>query len=138
MVEAAAEASELEKAIAGTIHKVDRERGMALGFAIVSTIDGKPYFDLQGDHIPEDVMFDAAMEFAQGDRVAKVMHQGEEIGTVLFSFPLTTDIAKDLGIETRMTGLLIGMKANEETLKKMDSGELTGFSIAGSGASVAA
>jgi hypothetical protein len=38
-----------------------------------------------------------------GERTAKEMHDGEAIGSIVFAMPLTTDIAKAFGIETRTT-----------------------------------
>ncbi len=78
-------------------------------------------------------MLGASVNFMQGARVAKEMHVGDAKETVLFAFPLTSDIAKALDIQTNMTGLLIAMKPeSEEMLKKFQDGTFTGFSIGGS------
>lgn len=114
-----------------TIVKVDEKLGLVFGFAIVSKIDGEDYFDLQGDNIPEDAMLKAALDFMVNSRVAKEMHSGDAAGTVVFAFPLTTDIAKALEIETKQTGLLIAMRPDVGMLAKFASGEFTGFSIGG-------
>lgn len=111
--------------------KVDSNLGLVFGFAIVSTLDGEPYFDKQGDHIPEDAMLKAATDFMEHSRIAKEMHAGDQKGSVVFAFPLTADIAKSLGIETKQTGLLIAMKPTEEVLTKFKEGTYTGFSIGG-------
>lgn len=112
--------------------KTDAALGIAFGFAIVSKDAGEDYFDVQGDHIPEDAMLAAAADFMLNSRVGKTMHTGEQTGDVVFAFPLTTDIAKSLGISTERTGLLIGFKPSDtETLDKLNSGEFTGFSIGG-------
>lgn len=117
---------------ASTILKVDAELGLVFGFAIVCKQDGEPYFDLQDDHIPEDSMLKAATNFMEHSRAAKEMHAGDRVGDIVFAFPLTTDIAKSLQIETKMTGLLIAMKPSDpEVLRKFKDGELTGFSIGG-------
>jgi hypothetical protein len=114
------------------IVKVDEALGLVFGFAIVSKEDGEDYFDVQGDHIPEDAMLKAATDFMQHSRTAKEMHQGDRAGEVVFAFPLTTDIAESLDITTKRTGLLIAMKPNDdEMLRKFRDGELTGFSIGG-------
>ncbi len=114
------------------VAKVDEALGVVFGWAIISKQDGEDYFDLQGDHIPEEAMLVAATDFMKNSREAKDMHRGEEVGSVLFAFPLTEDIAKSLSIETKTTGLLIGMKPNADVLEKFKSGEYTGFSIGGS------
>lgn len=115
------------------ICKVDNKLGLVFGYAMVCKIDGEDHFDLQGHHIPEDTMLKTLAKFMSGDNVvAKEMHSGEQIGTYLFAFPMTTDIAKSLGITVKQTGALIAMKPdNKETLAKFESGEFTGFSIGG-------
>jgi len=113
------------------ILKVDDSLGLVFGFAIVCTEGGEDHYDLQNDHIPEDAMVKAATDFMQKSRATKEMHQGEVDGKVIFAFPMTSDIAKALGMETPRTGLLIGMKPGAEALKKFKDGTYTGFSIGG-------
>ncbi len=118
--------------IRGDIVKVDESLGLVMGFAIVCMEKNEPYFDLQGDHIPEDAMLKAALDFMQNGAVAKEMHAGDQKGTVVFAFPLTTDIADSFGILTEKTGLMIAVKPDDpEMLKRFKNGELTGFSIGG-------
>lgn len=112
--------------------KVDDEIGIVFGWAMVSKDYGDDYWDVQEDNIPEDAMLKASADYMASDRIAKEMHFGEGKGTILFAFPLTTDIAKAMGIECRHTGLMIGMKPDtEELLNKFRTGEYTGFSIGG-------
>ena len=111
--------------------KVDDSLGLVMGFAIICTESGEPYFDLQGDHVPESTMLKSALDFMEHSQVAKEMHQGERAGTVVFAFPLTDDIAKAFGILTIRTGLMIAMRPDEDMLQKFQLGELTGFSIGG-------
>ncbi len=116
------------------IAKVDTTLGLVMGWAIVCKQAGEDYFDLQGDHIPEASMLAAATDFMQNSRVAKDMHiQDSELpGSIVFAFPMTTEIAKSLNIETDITGLLIAMKPEDDAvLAKFESGEYTGFSIGG-------
>jgi hypothetical protein len=118
--------------ISTDICKVDDNLGLVMGFAVVCKKDGEDYYDVQGDHIPEDAMLGAAVDFMQNSRVAKEMHAGDQKGSVLFAFPLTADIAKAFGIETKTTGLMIAMRPDDPAmLAKFKSGELTGFSIGG-------
>lgn len=114
-----------------SIIKVDEELGLVLGWAIVSKINGEPYFDLQGDHIPEDAMLKAATEFMLESRIAGDMHKVEERGSVVFAFPVTSEIASAFEIETKKTGLMIAMRPDTEMLEKFKDGTLTGFSIGG-------
>jgi len=115
------------------ILKVDKGLGLIFGYAMVCKIDGEDHFDLQGDHIPEAVMLKTLAQFMSSDNVvAKDMHSGEQIGTYIFAFPMTTEIAKSLDITIKQSGALVAMKPdNEETLEKFATGEFTGFSIAG-------
>lgn len=125
--------------------KVDDALGLVFGYAIVCLEKGEPYFDSQDDHIPEDAMLKAASDFMQNSRTAGDMHTDEDgvpvsvsgkpaakAGNIVFAFPLTTDIAKALGITTEKTGLLIAMKPDDPAiLAKYKSGEYSGFSIGG-------
>lgn len=112
--------------------KVDAEHGLVFGWAITCKVDGAEYFDRQGDHIPEDAMLKASADFMENARVHKVMHAGEQVGSVVFAFPLTTEVAKAMGLETSTTGLMIAVKPGDPAvLAKYASGEFTGFSIGG-------
>lgn len=122
-----------QRANAIEIAKVDDELGIVYGFAVVSKVDGEDYYDRQGDHIPEMSMMRAAAGFMERSRTGKEMHAGDKVADVLFAFPLTTEVAKGLGIETKRTGLLIGFRPHDaKMLDKFRSGEYTGFSIGGS------
>lgn len=111
---------------------VDDDLGLVFGWGIVSKKDGQDYFDLQGDHITEKAMLEASADFMQHSRVAKEMHEGDAAGSVVFAFPLTTDIAKAMGVESGQTGLMIAMKPSDPAVvAKFKSGEYTGFSIGG-------
>lgn len=128
--DAVAEGEATEKRV--EVLKVDESLGLVFGWAIVSTISGEPYFDVQGDHIPEAAMLKAAADFMSNSRVLGDMHEKVEGGNVLFAFPMTAEIAKAFGLTTKQTGLMIGVKpADPETLAKFKSGEYTGFSIGG-------
>lgn len=120
-----------ETASTATVLKVDDTLGLVFGWAIVSKQNGADYYDTQGDHIPEDAMLKAADDFMQNSRVAKDMHAGDAIGSVVFCWPMTSDIAKAMGITTTTTGLMIAMKPPADIVAKFKSGEYTGFSIGG-------
>ena len=128
-----AKMSEETKTVYGKVAKVDDDLGLVMGFAIICKENGEPYFDVQGDHIPEDAMMKAAADFMANSRVAKEMHDGGQVGSVVFAFPLTEDIAKAMGLgEVENTGLMIAMQpSDDDVLEKFRSGEYTGFSIGG-------
>jgi hypothetical protein len=117
--------------------KVSSRLGIVFGYAIVSKVNGEDYYDHHGDHIPEDSMLKASVDFMMTDRIAGDMHQRDEKGEVvksgqiLFAFPMTQEIADSLDIVVKQTGLLVAMKPSPEVLKKFESGEYTGFSIGG-------
>ena len=115
----------------GAFFKVDETAQIAYGWAIVCTENGQEYVDLQGDHIPEDVMVKAAIDFAANSRVGKDMHAGDRIGDCLFTYPITKNSA-ELGVPTAKTGLLIGFKPDDPAmLDLIKQGKRTGFSIGG-------
>jgi len=114
------------------IMKVDSNLGLVFGWAIISKQDDEDYYDLQGDHIPEEAMLEASLEFMEKRRTLKLMHKGEKQGNVVFAWPLTTEVAKAMGLKTSVTGLMIAVKpANKKILQDIKSGKLTGFSIGG-------
>jgi hypothetical protein len=114
-----------------TVFKVDDSLGLVFGWAIVCRKNGEDYYDTQGDFIPEDSMLHAAADFMKNSRVAKDMHQGDEIGPVVFAWPMTADIAKAMGMQTETTGLMIAMLPPADILEKFKDGSYTGFSIGG-------
>lgn len=120
-----------EFAIRGEIIKADASLGLVLGWGIICSENGVPYFDLQGDHIPEDVMTKAAADFMLHSRCAKEMHSGDAIGSIVFSFPLTKDVCDAYGITCAKSGWLIAMRPTADVFAKFKSGEYKGFSIGG-------
>jgi hypothetical protein len=130
----------IEKGPSARVLKVDATHGLVFGFAIVCKVDGEDYYDLNIDddgeivpeHIPEDAMFKCAADFmAEAERPGNDMHMGPKVGKFIFAFPMTTDIAKALGMTTPKTGLLVGFKPPPDILAKYANGTYTGFSIEG-------
>ena len=119
--------------ITAEVKKIDEQLGLVFGWGLVCTEGGEKYIDLQDDHVSEATMLKAAVGFSDGARVAKEMHEGPAIGTVLFVWPMTADIAKAIGVQTERTGMLVGMRPNPEVMAKFKSGEYRGFSIGGRG-----
>lgn len=125
------------------IAKIDEDLGLVFGWAIVCKIDGEDYYDLNIDaegtfkgqrvpeHITEDAMLKATVDFMSGARPGNEMHAGPDKGTFVCAWPMTTDIAKAMGITTAKTGLMVAYKPPADVLAKFKSGEYTGFSIEG-------
>lgn len=114
-----------------TVAKVDQGLGLVFGWGIICKENGEDHYDLQGDHIPEDVMVESTSDFMEKAREAHDMHRGEKHGTIVHSFPLTTDIAKAMGIATEKTGWMVAMKPSPGVLAKYVDGTYRGFSIGG-------
>lgn len=125
------------------IAKVDQSLGLVFGWAIVCKVNGEDYYDLNIDtagphkgervpeHITEAAMVKAAVGFADEGYVGNEMHDGPDVGHYPFTFPLTTEIAKAMGIQSEKTGLMVAYKPPASILAKFASGEYTGFSIEG-------
>lgn len=112
--------------------KVDGERRIAWGWASVSTLKGETVIDRQGDVISPVEMEKMADSFMASARTAKAMHDGEGVGEVLHSLPLTKALADALGIQTDREGWIIGMKIHDDkTWGMFKSGALAAFSIGG-------
>lgn len=128
----------------GRVLKVDDELGLVFGFCAVCKENGEDYFDLNVDregafkgqavpeHIPEDELMKAALDFAENTaRRGNEMHTGPQHGEFVFMFPMTTDVAKALGIQTDTTGLLVGYKPPPDVFAKFKDGTYSAFSIEG-------
>jgi hypothetical protein len=126
----------LDKIASGEVIKVDgvdEALGLVFGWAIICKLNGEDYYDVQGDHIPEDAMMSAALDFMTHSRVNKEMHAGDETGFFPFAFPYTTEMAKAFGNPNpERTGLMVGVKPEPAVLAKFLDGTYTGFSIGGS------
>lgn len=123
----------MDKIATSNFIKVNDQLGLVMGFAIICKENGEPYFDLHGDHIPEDAMTKAAADFMLHSRAGKVMHRGEDVGDIVFAWPLTDETAEQFEIVTKRTGLMIGWRPRDAAiLAKFRNGEYQGFSIGGS------
>ena len=116
----------------GTFFKVDDELGIAYGWAIVCAENDVPYFDLQGDHIPEAPMVEALLDFSKNSRVGKDQHAGDQTGEHVFMYPVTKATMVGLGISSPKTGAIVAYKpTNPADLDMIKNGTRTGFSIGG-------
>ena len=123
---------------------INEELGLVFGWAIICKEDGQDYFDLNidyegehaGERVPENItelaMLKGAFGFAvETDRPGNEMHVGPETGSFAFLWPLTTEIAKAMGLTCKRTGLMVAYHPEVAVLEKFKSGEYTGFSIEG-------
>lgn len=122
--------------------KASDDKQIVWGWSIISTVDGDPYFDLGWtdkrtgervrDHIPDEAMEDAAIDFMLHHRNAKAMHTGPVRGVVVESFALTAEKAEAFGITCDRTGWMVGVKFLDRSVYlKFKSGEYKGYSIGG-------
>lgn len=118
--------------IEGQVLKTDDEQRMVFGWASVITEKGEPVVDRQGDVIEADTLVTAVNKFMEHVRVGKSMHNGDQIGVVIHSWPMTQEIAKSVGVQTDREGWLVGFKVYDDAVwKRVKSGELKAFSIGG-------
>lgn len=126
--------NERQAKISCEVVKTDASRRLVFGYLLVCKVDGEEYHDLDGSAMPEDVMLDAALDWAKTVKPADVMHEGGNVGTHPFLFPLTTEVAKAYGFDNPpKTGLMIAQQVDAATFERFESGELTGFSVDGGG-----
>lgn len=136
--------SKLEKFAKGSesceVCKVDNSRRLVFGWAQICTKNGEEYYDTDNQHFPEDVTLgddqSGWVNFMMQSRIHKAMHDGSEVGDVVFAFPAFDDVMKSLGFEpSDKTGIITGVYVkDDDTLKKFHDGDYTGFSIGGSAA----
>lgn len=117
--------------------KVDEALGLVFGWGLItgervvkSAAEFSPYFDSQGDWIDDAGMLAATSDFMLKSRATTDLHAAKD-GTVVFSFPLTAEIAKAFGIECSRTGWLVAIKPSAAVLEKFKTKQYTGFSIGG-------
>lgn len=113
------------------ILKADMDAKVIWGWAYVSTEKGERSMDHSGEWVSPDTLVKASTNFMLKSRMAKVNHQGAKEGDIVGSLPVTKELADALGIQTEREGWIIGVVASESTLKKVQDGELTSFSIGG-------
>jgi len=114
----------------GAILKVDDEQRIVYGWASVVTQGGEPVVDRQGDMIEPETLVKAVNKFMEYVRVGKEMHQGDQIGQVIHSLPITNEIAESLGIQSDREGWIVAFKVYDDNVwAKVKSGKLKAFSI---------
>jgi len=88
--------------------------------------------DRQGDVIKPNTLVKAVNKFMEHVRVGKQMHDGDQIGVVVHSLPITKEIGDSLGIQSDREGWVVAFKVyDDEVWSKVKSGELAAFSIGG-------
>ncbi|MBW2596374.1 MAG: hypothetical protein JRC93_10445, partial [Deltaproteobacteria bacterium] len=111
-----------------TVTEVDQSLGIVFGWGMVTDINNEPYYDLDNQHIPSDLMVKSTSVFMETSRISNDSHTPVDIGVVVHSFPLSSEIAKSMGITSNISGWMVGVKPDADTLAKFVSGEYKGFS----------
>tara|TARA_R100000093_G_scaffold70881_2_gene45095 strand:- start:64 stop:492 length:429 start_codon:yes stop_codon:yes gene_type:complete len=123
---------QMTKDIEGQILKSDEEQRLVYGWASVITEKGEPVVDRQGDVIKPDTLVKAVNNFMEHVRVGKQMHDGDQIGVVVHSWPCTNEINKSVGLEADREGWLVAFKVyDDEVWADVKAGKLAAFSIGG-------
>ncbi len=104
--------------------------GLYFAWGAFCKVDGAPFVDSHGDVIPEDDMVAAALSLAEAGKL-NLEHTDAARGSVPLVFPLVSDVAKALGIESTRSGLIVGFRPDATLAKAIDAGEVTEMSIEG-------
>jgi hypothetical protein len=122
----------MEKSQNFKVVKLDDEQRIIYGWASVTTVKGEMIVDTQGDVIETETLHKAVNDFMENVRVGKLMHQGEPVGQIIHSFPISKEICDALGIQTDMEGWITGYKVYDENLwQDVKAGKYAAFSIGG-------
>ena len=130
------------------IVKADPSLRVAYGWALLSEVDGKLYYDAQGDSPDAESMERAVVRFVYDKATGGVMHKraGDgtpvRVGRIVESVVVTDEKLAAMGLPVPASqgprGWWIGIKYDttpegENVWKRIQRGELRGFSIAGRG-----
>lgn len=119
--------------------KLNDEQQIVYGWAsLIQNPDGTPLVDRQGDIILPDELEKAAHEFVLKSRQGGVMHERTGVAKLVASFVTTPELVKALfptaHAGTVPVGWVVGFKVTDPTVwKRVKDGELTMFSIHGTG-----
>lgn len=115
----------------------NKKKNLVFGFAnIITKADGEQVVDSDGDVIELDDLEDASVEFMKNHRSSGVMHDGEATGVVIENLVMSPQKIKAMGFskaaqEEAPEGLWLGVQLHPEVYERVESGELTMFSIEG-------
>lgn len=124
--------------------KADSRGSYVRGWAYVASDEAGQVVDYSGDVIGGLTVTEAmdevrkmAHDFITDHRVAKMLHKGKQIGEFVESVIIDDAFAKALGASTKRRGWWVGMRVDDEDVRKMvRDGKLRQFSIGGRGVRV--
>jgi hypothetical protein len=117
--------------LSSPVLKVDEALGLVFGWGMICAKSGDQYMDLDREGISQAEMLKSVTEFAATSQLTDDGHNEVPDGAVVFTFPLTDDVAKAFGIECDQRGWMVAAKPSPEVLAKFADGTYTGFSIGG-------
>jgi hypothetical protein len=114
---------------------------MVWGWASVSTVNGAPVVDHEGDYIPIEALRKVAADFMANSQTGCALHMrgpsGEpvKVGTVTESIVIDDALAKSLDSDFQgRRGWLIGMRIDDSDVRAaVAKGMLPAFSVSGAG-----
>lgn len=126
----------------GEITKVDDDKRLIFGWCSLSTIDGEPVVDRQGDWIPLEETEKAAYEYVVKSRKGGDMHKRDAMNVALHksdmveSFVVTPEKLEKMGLASDALphGWWVGFRVNDEELwSDVKKGHKVHLSIHGRG-----
>ena len=128
----------------GTFSKLDTDKRLAFGWASVSSLNGVPVIDRQGDYIDPEDLEEAAYAYVHKSRVGGDMHRritvgggdsAHKVSDMVESMVFTPDKIAKMGLpEDFPVGWWVGYKIHDDdTWDLVKKGLRTGFSIHGKG-----
>lgn len=120
--------------------KIDSDKREVFGWASVVELDGKPVVDRQGDWITPDEIEKAAYKYVMDSRKGGHQHRREgdapfHASDMIESIVFTPEKIAKMGLPDDFpVGWWVGYKVrDDDTWTKVKKGDVTGFSIHGSG-----
>jgi hypothetical protein len=117
------------------IARKDAARRIVYGWLYVCKDDtGQTVIDHSGEFVRPETLERAMEEFVLTSRVAGEMHDEIGVGHLVAAITMTDEIKVAMGIDPaayKRVGAFVGFKVRPETWKRVESGELAGFSFGG-------
>lgn len=110
---------------------MDTGLNLVRGWAVVSSVDGRPYIDLHDDYIPQGPLLKAAIAFMRHSRMSDDMHDERPRSVVVESVVIDDGWCEAFGATLDKRGWAVGIQFPPDIFAKFQSGEYTGFSIGG-------
>lgn len=115
------------------VMKAVASRRMIYGWGSVVTKGGAVVSDRQGDEMDMDNLREKVHEFMDV-RKGDALHTRDEVGEVVDSFVMDSEVAAAFGVDFGREGWMVGYRINkgaagDRVLKRVESGELSAFSI---------